>query len=71
MGQQVGFPVVLLDSKGYQIMDSMTINSIGFWKSNCNILAASLAMYENLKGTISPLQYAVDLTNDDDEPTSK
>ena len=71
VSQQVGFPVVLLDSKCYRIMDSTTTNSIGFWKSNHKVLAASLAMYEKLKGTISPLQDAVDLTNDDDEPTSK
>ena len=34
INQQVGFPVVLLDSKCYRIIESSTTNSTEFWKSN-------------------------------------
>ena len=71
INQQVGFPVVLLDSKCYRIIESSTTNSTEFWKSNRKILAASLSLYDKLKGTCSTLQEAVNLTVDDDAPRSK
>ena len=71
INQQVGFPVVLLDSKGYRIIESNITNSPEFWKSNHKILAASMLVYEKLKGTCSTFQDAVDLTVEEDTPRSK
>jgi hypothetical protein len=47
---QVGFPVVLLDSKLYPIMDNETTRSVGFWKSTRKILAACRLTYDKLSG---------------------
>ena len=49
--QQIGFEVILLDSKCFPVMESDTTNSIEFWKSNRRILAASKELYDKLKGT--------------------
>ena len=68
--QQVGFQVVLLDSKCFQILESDTTTETDYWKSNRKILAASKSLYTKLAGTSANLKRArdaVDLTNSDEE----
>ena len=49
--QQVGFPVILLDSKCFPILENETTSAIEFWKSNRKILAASSSLYSRLTGS--------------------
>ena len=49
--QQVGFEVVLLDSKCFPILESETIAATDFWKSNRKVLAASKSLYVKLTGS--------------------
>ena len=68
--QQVGFPVTLLDSKCFPIMENETTNAMDFWKSNRKILAASSSLYSKLTGSSTNPDRAkgeIDLTHSDDE----
>lgn len=82
--QQVGFDVILLDSKCFPIMDTDTTSSVDFWKSNRRILAASKELYHKLTGSSTDPKHAkkelrksIDLTrtandySDIEEPKSK
>ena len=68
--QQVGFDVVLLDSKAYPILEGDSTNSMEFWKSNRKVLAASKTLYTKLTGTSTNHKRAIteiDLTSSDDD----
>ena len=68
--QQVGFQVVLLDSKCFPILESDTTRGTDYWKSNRKILAASKSLYTRLTGSsanVKRANHAVDLTNSDEE----
>lgn len=45
MTEQVGFPVILLDSKCYPLSSNSGTSGTDFWKSNRRILAASKSLY--------------------------
>lgn len=47
---QVGFEVILLDSKLYPLMDNDSTTGTDFWKSTRKIIAASRSLYEKLGG---------------------
>ena len=75
--QQIGFEVVLLDSKCFPVIESDTTNGIDFWKSNRKILAASQSLYKRLTGSSASMKRAsddIDLTLSDEDvgqPKSK
>ena len=75
--QQVGFEVILLDSKCFPVLESDTTMGIDFWKSNRKILAASQSLYKKLTGSSTSVKRAndqIDLTLSDCEnsgPKSK
>ena len=48
--RQVGFPVILLDSKCYPLSDNSGTTGIDFWKSSRKILTASKSLYEEITG---------------------
>ncbi len=49
--QQVGYDIILLDSKCFPVLDNETTRSTEYWKSTRKILAASMSLYSRLKGT--------------------
>lgn len=49
--QQVGFEVILLDSKCFPVLDSATTSSDEFWRCNRKILAASKSLYTKMIGS--------------------
>ena len=63
--QQVGFEVILLDSKCFPVLESETATGIDFWKSNRKILAASQSLYKRLTGSSTSLKRA----NDEADPS--
>ena len=73
--QQLGFDVVLMDSKCYPLLDSEGTSGLGFWKSTRKILAVSRSLYEMLTGLSSNDEIidkaAIDLTADDGPGPSK
>ncbi len=56
--QQVGFSVVLLDSKCFPIMENSATSALDFWKSNRKILAASKDLYNKLTGCSADPKHA-------------
>ena len=46
VSSNVGYDVILLDSKCYPLLDNSVTTSIDFWKSTRKILAASKSSYE-------------------------
>ncbi len=50
LSAQVGFEVILLDSKCYPILQNSATTEFGFWKSTRKVLAASKVSYEKLTG---------------------
>ena len=50
LSTQVGFEVILLDSKCYPIFENATTVELEFWKSTRKVLAASKSSYEKLTG---------------------
>ena len=50
VGKQVGFEVVLLDSKLFPFFESEA-SSFDVWKSTGKIIAASQALYDKLGGS--------------------
>ena len=50
VASQVGFPVVLLDSKCYPLSTNSGTSGVDFWKSTRRILAASKSLFEKLGG---------------------
>ena len=68
MAEQVGFPVILLDSKCYPLSSNSGTSGTDFWKSTRRILAASKSLYEQLSGHDSGVEHAeVELT----QPSNK
>ena len=68
VSQQVGFEVVLLDSKCLPVIESDTTTGADYWKSNHKILAASNSLYKRLIGSSSKrANDDVDLTNSDQD----
>lgn len=68
--QQVGFEVVLLDSKCFPILDCESTTATEFWKSNRRILVASKTLYTKLTGSSANpkrANSAIDLTPSDEE----
>ena len=55
---EVGFQVVLLDSKCYPILDGEASGKAAFWKSTRKILAASKSLYEQLVGETTDLIFS-------------
>lgn len=71
--QQVGYDVILLDSKCFPVLDTDTTCSSEYWKGTRKILAASKTLYAKLKGSSANperAQVEIDLT-DDGEHTPK
>ena len=70
---QLGFEVVLLDSKLYPIANIEATSGMDYWKSTRKIIAASRSLYERLGG-VSP-DAALAMQEDDDivlvEPSAK
>ena len=50
VAQQVGFEVILLDSKAYPLLPSDATSGAQFWKSTRRVLAASKMLYEKCAG---------------------
>ena len=50
--KQVGFDIVLLDSKLFPMLESDASSSVDFWKSTRKIIAASAAHYEKIGGVM-------------------
>ncbi len=73
--QQVGFSVVLLDSKCFPILENSTTTTGEFWKSNRKILAASKELYTKLTGSSADPKRAkreiTDLTLSDEDFESR
>ena len=64
--QQVGYDVILLDSKCFPVLDNDISRSSEFWKSTRKIMAASKSLYVKLKGSSADPEHAkveVDLTH--------
>ena len=71
--QQVGFEVVVLDSKCFPIIECESTTSMEFWKSNRRVLVASKALYQKLGGSSTSLSSTndeIDLTHSDEEVTN-
>ena len=70
VAQQVGFEVVLLDSKCYQPLNTEGTSGMDFWKSTTKIIAASQSLYENVTGLTTQASIsdreAINLTGDSD-----
>ena len=73
MKKQVGFPVVLLDSKLYPFTESESTSVIEFWKSTRKMIAASRTTYEKLSGCSLGSELSLAQFDDDDltEPPHK
>ena len=71
--QQVGFEVVLLDSKCFPILETDSTTTTEFWKSNRKVLAASKSLYSKLMGSCAHPRHAAndDLHSDDEVPRPK
>ena len=50
VAQQVGFEVVLLDSKCFPLLANESTSGVDFWKSTRKVLAASKAVFEQHNG---------------------
>ena len=48
VARQVGFPVILLDSKLYPLLSNEGTSDVDFWRSTRKILAASKSLYQQL-----------------------
>ena len=69
--QQVGFEVVLLDSKCFPLFANEATSGIDFWKSTRN-LAASKSVFEKYNGKSSDVkEAAIDLTSGPPVPKKK
>ena len=54
VAEQVGFPVILLDSKCYPLSANAGTCGVDFWKTSRKILAASKSLYVQLSGSDDP-----------------
>ena len=70
VAKQVDFEV-LLDSKGYPLLDNESTSGDSFWKSTRKILAANRQLYRKLTGQNTDIERAsIDLTKDDSSDDS-
>ena len=53
MKTQVGFDVILLDSKLFPLTDNNSATGVDFWRSTRKVIAVSCASYEKLVGVVS------------------
>ena len=60
----VGFQVILLDSKCYPLLDNNVTSALDFWRSTRKILAASKSSYEKLTGKTFSSSTSIDLTEE-------
>ena len=71
VAKQVDFEVVLLDSKGYPLLDNNSTSGESFWKSTRKILAANKQLYRKVTGQNTNIERAsIDLTKDDSSDDS-
>lgn len=63
MKHEVGFGIILLDSKLYPLIDSEATSWLEYWKSIRKIIAASQSIYERLVGK-SPAEEISQLDED-------
>ena len=69
VSEQVGFEVILLDSKCYPLLPNEGTSGTEFWKGTRKILAASKAIYEKLTGLSGDMNIKeINLTSADNEP---
>ena len=71
--REVGFSVILLDSKLYPLIDSEATSGLDYWKSTRKIIAAPRSIYERLVGK-SPAEEISQLDEDVvvvDQPAKK
>ena len=66
--EEVGFDVVLINTKCSKILDNDATRGIDFWKSSRKVLAVSSERYEKLFGKKKQYAAAIDLTSDDSSP---
>ena len=68
VSKQVGVDVVLLDSKGYPLLENDSTSVESFWRGTRKVLAANRAIYGKLTGQCTDLQKAsVDPTGGDSD----
>ena len=65
--KQLGFSVILLDSKLFPITESETTSSSEFWKSTRKIIAVSISAYEKAGGVL-PKNELINLDTDEPQP---
>lgn len=65
--KQLGFSVILLDSKLFPITESETTSSSEFWKSTRKIIAVSISAYEKAGGVL-PENELINLDTDEPQP---
>ena len=68
--QQVGFEVILLDSKCYPLLPNEGTSGIEFWKSTRKILGASKSHYERVSGSSADINIA-DAYDDEPGPSNR
>ena len=67
--EQVGFEVILLDSKLFPLLDNDATTGVDFWKSTRKIIAASRSLYEKLGGITPGTEFSNELISG--EPSTK
>ena len=71
IAKQVDFDVVLLDSKGYPLLDNESTTGESFWKSTRKILAANKQLYRKVTGQNTDIERAsTDLRKEDSSDNS-
>ena len=68
--KQLGFPVILLDSKLFPVTESENTSGAEFWKSTRKIIAVSSSSYEKVGGVL-PGKELIDADTDEAEPRPK
>ena len=68
--KQLGFPVILLDSKLFPVTEGESTSGTEFWKSTRKIIAVSCSAYEKAGGVL-PDKDLIDIDGDETEPQPK
>ena len=68
MKKQLGFSVVLLDSKLFPLIDNESTTGAGFWKSTRKIIATSRSAYEKAGGVLPGSELCLEDDNVEPEP---
>ena len=66
--EEVGFDIVLINTKCSKILDNDATRGIDFWKSSRKVLAVSSERCEKMFGKRKQYAAAIDLTSDDSSP---